>query len=61
MKKNAKFDSGKPMKQAIEVMRQSVPEPREHNNMCLPIATFAHGVVQKLLDPDNSAKRKGMP
>jgi len=61
MKKNAKFDSGKPMKQAIDMMRQSVPDPREHSNKCLPIAILAHGVVQKLLDPDDSAKRKGMP
>jgi hypothetical protein len=46
---------------AIEVMRQSVPGLREHSNGCPPIATFAHGVVQKLLKPDNCARQKGMP
>ncbi len=61
MSAKMKFAPRKLMEQAIEVMRKSVPEPREHSNTCLPIETFAHGVVQKLLEPDNGAKRKGMP
>ena len=56
-----KFEPRELMEQAIEVMRQSVSEPHEHSNTCLPIATLAHGVVQKSLEPDNGAKRKGMP
>ncbi len=55
-----KFDPRKLMEQAIEVMQQSVPQPREHSNTCPPIATFAHGVVQKLLEPDNGTRRKGI-
>ena len=34
---------------------------RKDGKACTPIATFAHGVVQKLLKPDNGARRKGMP
>ena len=60
MSAKTKFEPRKLMEQAIEVMRQSVPEPREHNNTGLPIETFAHGVVQKLLDPDNGTRRKSI-
>ena len=56
-----KYEPRKLMEQAIEVMRQSIHEPRTDGKACLPIATFAHGVVQKLLKPDNGARRKGMP
>jgi hypothetical protein len=56
-----KFEPRKLMEQAIKVMRQSVPKPHEQSNACPPNATFAHGVVQKLLEPDNGARRKGMP
>ncbi len=55
-----KFEPRELMEKAIEVMRQSVPESREHRNACPPIATFAHGVVQKLLEPDNGTRRKGI-
>lgn len=44
----------------IEVMCQFVPEPREHRNVCPPIAIFAHGVAQKLLEPDNGTRWKGI-
>ena len=55
-----KFEPRKLMEQAIEVMRESVYEPRTDRNACPPIATFAHGVVQKLLKPDNGTRRKGI-
>ena len=55
-----RFDPRKLMELSIEAMCQFVPEPREYSNACPPIATFAHGVVQKLLEPDNRTRRKSI-
>ena len=61
MATKTKFEPRKLMEQAIDVIRQFAPEPREHSYACTPIATFAHGVVQKSLEPDKAARPKGMP
>jgi len=63
-----KYEPRKLMEQAIEVMRQSVHELRTDGIVagsyadakCPPIETFAHSVVQKLLELDDGARRKGM-
>ena len=56
-----KCKPGNLTEQAIEVMRQSIPEPGVDGKACPPIAPFAHCLVQKLLKPDNGPRPKGMP
>jgi len=64
-----KIQPRKLMEQAIEVIREFVHEPQTDGIVAgsyadakrPPISTFAHSVVQKLLKPDNGARRKGMP
>lgn len=66
MATKTKFIPRKLMEQAIEVMRESIHEPRTDGIVagsyadprCPPMAIFAHGVVQKSLEPDNGAARR---
>ena len=60
LKKNLQQEPRELMELNIEMMRESVNEPRNDSNACPPIATFAHRVVQKLLNLDNGARWKGV-
>ena len=48
-----KLDSRKFMELAIEVMRQSVPEPRDDGKASPLIMIYAQRIVQKSLKPDS--------
>jgi len=55
-----KFEPCKLMELAIKEIGESFYKPRIDRNARTSITTFAHCVVQKLLEPDNGTRQKGI-